>query len=79
VEFVYIEVIIFGSVWFLSKKSNQTKFFFKKTEIGQTDLFGFLGQKPVQTGLTRFFRFWLGFFSGFFCLGSVWFFSVSSL
>ena len=30
--------------------------------------FGFLGQKPVQTGLARFFRFgsvWLGFFSGF--------------
>ena len=22
----------------------------------------FLGQKPVQTGLARFFRFWLGFF-----------------
>jgi hypothetical protein len=21
----------------------------------------FLGQKPVQTGLARFFRFWLGF------------------
>jgi hypothetical protein len=36
----------------------------------------FLGQKPVQTGLARFFRFWLGFlgfgsvFSGF---GSVFF------
>jgi hypothetical protein len=24
--------------------------------------FGFLGQKPVQTGLDLFFRVWLGFF-----------------
>jgi len=38
--------------------------------------FGFLGQKSFQTGLARFFRFWLGFlgfgsvFSGF---GSVFF------
>jgi hypothetical protein len=47
----------------------------------------FLGQKPVQTGLARFFRFWLGFlgfgsvFSGF---GSVffdlaWFFQFGSV
>jgi hypothetical protein len=43
--------------------------------------FGFLGQKPVQTGLTRFFswfsQFWLGFSgfgSVFFGFGSVWFF-----
>jgi hypothetical protein len=55
-------VIIFGSVWFLSKKNNQIEFFlYKKTETEpkpiQTDRFrfGFLGQKPVQTGLTRFF------------------------
>jgi hypothetical protein len=40
----------------------------KKTETepkpGQTDRFrfGFLGKKPVQTGLARFSRFWLGFF-----------------
>ena len=46
----------------------------------QTDRFrfGFLGQKPAQTGLAWFFRFWLGFFPvwlGFFLgLGSVWFF-----
>jgi len=52
----------------------------KKPKPGQTDRFRFgsvfLGQKPVQTGLARFFRFWLGFlsfgsvFSGF---GSVFF------
>jgi hypothetical protein len=55
----------FGSVFF--KKSNHTEiFFFKKTETGSNRpvsvRFGFLGQKPVQTGLARFFRFWLGFF-----------------
>ena len=62
----------FGSVFI--KKSNQTEiFFWKKTEtepkLGQTGRFrfgsvrfGFLGQKPVQTGLARFFWFWLGFF-----------------
>jgi hypothetical protein len=39
----------------------------KKTETepkpGQTNRFrfGFLGQKQVQTGLVRFFQFWLGF------------------
>ena len=53
------------------KKDNQTEIFFlkKKTETepkpGQTDRFRFgsvfLGQKPVQTGLAWFFRFWLGF------------------
>jgi hypothetical protein len=52
----------------------------KKPRPGQTDRFRFgsvfLGKKPVQTGLARFFRFWLGFlgfgsvFSGF---GSVFF------
>ena len=44
--------------------------------------FGFLGQKPVQTGLARFFRFWLGFFrfgSVFFQFGSVCFLVFSSL
>jgi len=77
----------FGSVFI--KKSNQTEFFFfwKKTETepksGQTDRFrfGFLGQKPVQTGLARFFWFWLGFFRfgsvfsvwlGFFSLAQFW-------
>jgi len=75
---------LFGLVFI--KKNNQTEFFFKKTETEpkpvQTDWvqFGFLGQKPVQTGLARFFpvlaRFFLGlalFFSGLarFGFGSV--------
>jgi hypothetical protein len=78
----------FGSVFI--KKINQTKFFKNKTETepqpGQTDRFrfGFLGQKPVQTDLARFSRFWLGFFgfgsvfsvlarfSGFCLVFSVW-------
>jgi len=77
----------FGSVFI--KKSNQTDFFFLKkkpnrTETGRFDPVSvFLGQKSVQTGLARFFqfwlgfsglaRFWLGFFSGFcrFRFGSV--------
>ena len=60
-------VIIFGSVRFLSKKSNQIEiiFFWKKnrnrTETGSNRpvsvRFGFLGKKPVQIGLARFFRF----------------------
>jgi len=52
-------VIIFGSVRFLSKKNKQTEFFLKKTETGSNRpgsvRFGFLGQKPVQTGLAWFF------------------------
>jgi hypothetical protein len=68
-------VIIFGSVLFLSKKVTKPKFlFFKKTETGSNRpvsvRFGFLGKKPVQTGLARFFsvfsvlaRFFSGFFS----------------
>jgi hypothetical protein len=59
----------FGSVFI--KKSNQTEIFFKKNwnRVKPTG-FGFLGQKPVQTGLARFClglaRFkpvWLGFVS----------------
>jgi hypothetical protein len=89
-----VGVIIFCSVQFLSKKVTKPNFFLKKPKPGQTDRFwfvsvrfGFLGQKPVQTGLARFSRFWLGFFrfwlrffclarffSGFFCFGSVRFF-----
>jgi hypothetical protein len=65
-------VIIFDLVWFLSKKINQTKiiiFLKKKPKPGQTDRFWFgsvwfFREKPVQIGLARFFRFWLGF-SGF--------------
>jgi len=64
------------------KKNNQTEIFLKKKPKPiQTDQFrfGFLGQKPVQTGLAQFFwfgsvffRFGSGFFSvwiwfGFFC------------
>ena len=61
-------VIIFGSVRFLSKKSNQTKFFLKKKRnrfkpTGFSSVW-FFGQKPVQTGLAWFFPVWL-------CLGSV--------
>ena len=74
----------FGSVFI--KKSNQTEYFFlKKTETGSNRpvsvRFGFLGKKPVQTSLDRFFWFWLGFLSlaRFFWFGSVFFpvFSVS--
>jgi len=71
-DYPNVGVIIFGSVRFLSKKVTKPKFFLKKKKTetepkpGQTGRFrfGFLGQKPVQTGLARFFRFWLGF-SGF--------------
>jgi hypothetical protein len=64
-------VIIFGSVFI--KKSNQTEIFFLKKNRNRVKptgfglvRFGFFREKPVQTGLARFFRFWLGFFSGFF-------------
>jgi hypothetical protein len=53
-----VELVIFGSVRFLSKNSNQTDFK-KKTETGSNRpvlvRFGFLGQN-------RFKPFWLGFF-----------------
>ena len=68
-KLISIGVIIFDSVWFLSKKI--TNLNFKKTEtepkLVQTDRFwfGFLGQKTVQIGLARFF------FQFFFDLGSV--------
>ena len=69
-------MIIFGSIWFLSKKI--IKPVFKKNETEpepvQTDWFWFgsviLEQKPVQTGLALFFGL-ARFFSG---LGSVQFF-----
>jgi hypothetical protein len=56
----------FGLVFI--KKNNQIEFFYikkPKPNPNQTDrfLFGFLGQKPVQTGLARFFLFDLFFFS----------------
>jgi len=72
-------VIIFGPVWFSSKRITKPNLK-KKTETepkpGQTDRFrfGFLVQKPVQTALAQF---WLGFFglARFFRFGLV--FSVS--
>jgi hypothetical protein len=73
-----VGVIIFGSIRFLSKKSNQTEIFKKKkTKPGQTDRFRFcfLGKKLVQTSLARFSWFWLGFFPiwlGFSGLARFW-------
>ena len=71
-------MIIFGLVWFLSKKITKLKFFFeKKTETGSNRpvsvRFGFLWQKPVQTGLARFLGFGSVFsgFGSFFRFGSV--------
>jgi hypothetical protein len=61
-------VIIFGSVRFLSKKSNQTKFFLKKNETGSNQpvsvRFGFLDKnrfKPVWLGFFRFGSVWVRF------------------
>jgi hypothetical protein len=62
-------VIIFSSVRFLSKKVTKPKFFFEKKQKPNRNRvkptgFGsvqFLGEKQVQTGLARFFWFWLGF------------------
>jgi len=72
-------VIIFGSVqFFFLKKVTKPKFKKKKPKLVQTDRFrfgsAFLEQKPVQTGLARFFPVWLGFFGlARFWLGfSVW-------
>jgi hypothetical protein len=70
-----LRVIIFGSVRFLSKKVTKPKFFFlKKSKPGQTDRFrfGFLGKKPVQTGLARFFSVF-PVLARFFRFGSVFF------
>ena len=81
-------VIIFGSVWFLSKKVTKPKkkILKKKPNPNRNRVkstgFGsvFLGQKPVQTGLARFFWFWLGF-SGFSSVfsGLAWFFRFGSV
>jgi hypothetical protein len=61
---------------FLSKKITKLIFLKKKTETDSNRRvsvrFGFLGQKPVQTGLTQFF-------SGFFQFGFGSVFSVSGL
>jgi hypothetical protein len=69
-------VIIFSSIQFLSKKIIKSNLK-KKLKPVQTDWFrfGFLGQKPIQTGLARFFSGMARFFPvGF---GSV--FSVLNL
>jgi hypothetical protein len=58
-------MIIFGSVWFLSKKNNQTEILKKKPKLDQTDLARFSQFFPV---LDRFFRFGSGFFRVFFGL-----------
>jgi hypothetical protein len=70
-------VIIFGSVWFLLKKSNQTEFFLKKKPKQNRNRvkpagFGSVRFFRAKTGsnrfgsifpiLARFSRFWLGFF-----------------
>jgi len=74
-------VIIFGSVRFLSKKVTKSKFFLKKTETGSNQpvsvRFGFLGKKPVQTGLLGF-PVWLCFGSVFFGFGLVRFFAYKT-
>jgi len=55
-------VIIFGSVQFLSKKSNQIGFFFKNQNRFKSIGFGsvILEQKPVQTGFSGLARFFSG-------------------
>jgi len=64
----FFVLVRFGSVWFFRFSAYKTE---TEPKPGQTDRFrfGFLGKKPVQTGLARFFRFWLGFF--LFWFGSV--------
>jgi hypothetical protein len=61
-NYYYSDHFRFG---FYQKTNNQTEFFLKKTETGSNRpvsvRFGFLEQKPVQTGLARFFPVWLGF------------------
>jgi hypothetical protein len=65
---------LFGLIFI--KKNNQIEFFLKPKQV-QTDRFwfGFLGQKPVQTGLARFFRFCSVFFilARFFRFDSIFF------
>ena len=73
-------MIIFDSIRFLLKKIIKLKNNLKKKPKPNRNRFKptgfgsvrFLGQKPVQTGLARFFRFWLGFL--IFGLGLIRFF-----
>jgi len=61
---IFLGLIIFDLVRFLYKKIIKLKFK-KKTETGSnwpiSIRFGFLRQKPVQTGLARFFSIWVRF------------------
>jgi len=57
-------VIIFASIWFLSKKNNQTEDFLKKSKPVQTDRFRFGLVFRIKTGSNQFG-------SVFFGLGSV--------
>jgi hypothetical protein len=74
-------VIIFDSIWFLSKNNNKTKFFLKKNQnrFKPTDFSSvwFFKKKPVWLSFFSFALFFpvlLGFFSICSGLGSVWFF-----
>jgi len=69
-------VIIFGLVWFLSKKVIKLKFFKKKPKLIQTDRvqFGsvqFFRKKISSNRFGSVFSVWLGFRSVF--SGSAWF------
>ena len=65
----------FGSVFI--KKIIKSIFFWKKTETGSNRPVSvrFLGKKPIQTSLARFFRFWPGFSVWLGFPGLAWFFS----
>jgi hypothetical protein len=59
----------------LSKKVTKTGFFKKKETKTDRFRFGYIGKKPVQTDLARFFPVWLGFLLSFFLI----FFSLGSV
>jgi hypothetical protein len=67
-------MIIFGSVWFLSKKITKPKLLKKNRNW----------IKPIWLGFLSFFRFWIGFsglarvFSGFFSVWFFWFFAYKT-
>jgi hypothetical protein len=78
-------VIIFDSIWFLSKNNNKTKFFLKKNQnrFKPTDFSSvwFFKKKPVWLSFFSFALFFpvlLGFFSICSGLGSVWFFQFQA-
>jgi hypothetical protein len=65
---IYQGWLFFIRFGFYIKKSDQTDFFWKKNwnrfkSTGFSSVwFGFFEQKPVQTGLARFFPIWVRFF-----------------